>query len=172
MNTTLTNTTEEAFIHVILIGTTLFVHCYSICLLYAMYDYEDEKPDSEKELVDIHLKDCIQSQLYFLYYHGFIQFISLVTPPLTFDLVYQLSHLNVFFIHFSAASCFVYLYVLYEHTFHFDAVKNIPTSRMRWICFVLKLLLTIIAVFVSIVIPLEIQPVGFQMLTKGKTYDG
>ena len=109
--------------------------------------------------------------MHFLYYHGFIQFISLVTPPLTFDLVYQLSNLSVFFIHYSSASFFVYLYVLYEHTFHFDAAKNIPTSRMRWICFVLKFLLTIISVFVSIAIPLETQPVAFLMLTKVKKYD-
>ena len=132
---------------------------------------QDEKPYYEMNPIDIQIKDFLSSWIYFLYYNGFLQFIALFTPPITFGIVYPISQLNVFLIHFAASSYFVFLYLQYRYIFNFDEMKFISKSRLRWNCFACKLLLTCFSICVSIGYPLEKQPVIFQMLTKGKTYD-
>ena len=171
MNETLWNSTEDGIGSIILGGVTFFVHFYAILISSAIYDYQDEKPYYEINPIDIHVKDFLSSWICFLYYNGFLQFIALFTPSITFGIVYPISQLNVFLIHFAASSYFIFLYLQYKYIFNYDEMKVISKSRLRWNCFALKLLLTCFFICVSIGYPLEKQPVIFQMLTKGKPYD-
>ena len=170
MNVTLWNTTEETVSSFFLGGATVFVHCYAIFLCSAIYDYQDEKPHEEKGPDDIQLKDLMTAQSYFLYYTGFFIFISLFTPPVTFFLVYPISYFSVFLIHFSSVSFLVYLCNDYIYIFHFDYVKNISVSTMRMRSNIGKVVLTIGAMSLSIIVPVQDQPIIFQMLTKGEEY--
>ena len=86
MNITLWNSTEEAVGHFLLGGATIFVHSTAIYFCKAISDYQDEKPNEERRLLDIHFKDLMTSQMSFLYYTGFFQFISLFTPAVEFDI--------------------------------------------------------------------------------------
>ena len=52
MNETIWSTNSEAFVHFFLGGITIFLYSYAIFLCYAIYDYQDEKPDDEKCLFD------------------------------------------------------------------------------------------------------------------------
>ena len=67
MNSTLWNTTEEAGVHFILGAVTIFVHSYAIFLCYAVYDYQDEKPNDEKSPIDVLMKDLKNSEFCLLY---------------------------------------------------------------------------------------------------------
>ena len=170
MNVTIWNTTEETVSSFFLGGATAFVHCYAIFLCSAIYDYQDEKPCEEKGPDDIQLKDLMTAQSYFLYYTGFFMFISLFTPAVTFELVYPICYLSVFLIHLSSVSFLVYLCNVYIYIFHFDNVKNISVSTMRKRSIIGIVILTIGAMSLSIVVPLQDQPFMFQMLTKGEEY--
>ena len=110
------------------------------------------------------------AQSYFLYYTGFFMFISLFTPSVTFELVYPICYLSVFLIHLSSVSFLVYLCNVYIYIFHFDNVKNISVSTMRMRSIIGIVVLTIGAMSLSIVVPLQDQPFMFQMLTKGEEY--
>ena len=110
------------------------------------------------------------AQSYFLYYTGFFMFISLFTPAVTFELVYPICYLSVFLIHLSSVSFLVYLCNVYIYIFHFDNVKNISVSTMRMRSIIGIVVLTIGAMSLSIVVPLQDQPFMFQMLTKGEEY--
>ena len=48
MNETLWTTPEEAIVHFLLGGTTIFVYVYAMFLSSAIHDYQDEKPAEEK----------------------------------------------------------------------------------------------------------------------------
>ena len=170
MNVTLWNTTEEAVSSFFLGGATVFVHFYAIFLCSAIYDYQDEKPNEEKGPDDIHLKDLMTAQSYYLYFSGFFIFISLFTPPVTFVIVYPISYLSVFLVHFHSVSFLAYLCNIYIYIFHYDNVINIPVSTMRMRSIVGKIVLTIGALSLSIAVPVQDQPITFAMLTKGEEY--
>ena len=76
MNSTLWNTTEEAAMHFILGAVTIFVHAYAIFLCYAVYDYQDEKPNDEKSPIDVLMKDLKNLKFWvidFVLLCGFLQ---------------------------------------------------------------------------------------------------
>ena len=66
MNLTVWNGTEEMVGSFILAALTLFVHGYAIFLSYAIYDYQDEKPEHEKSPTDVLIKgDAKKSHKHF-----------------------------------------------------------------------------------------------------------
>ena len=171
MNSTLWNTTEEAAVHFILGAVTIFVHAYAIFLCYAVYDYQDEKPKDEKSPIDVLIKDLKNSEFWFLFTTFLVQFISLFTPPITSTIVYLISHICVFLIHFYLISWLVLLYIQYVYVFQHDQFANVNVSSMRWKSLVWKFLLTILSMSLSIAVPFEKTPLLFQMLSKGNHYD-
>ena len=66
MNTTFFNSTEEVVGRLFLGGTTLTVCAYAIFLCNAIYDYQDEKPVEEKNLIDFLIKDLMHSEFWLL----------------------------------------------------------------------------------------------------------
>ena len=174
MNSTLWNSYEEAAIHFIIGIVAIFVNSYAIFLCYAVYDYQDEKPEEEKCLLDYEVKDWMNSQCFLLYYTGFVQFISLftfTTPIALNNFVYLVCYLGVFLFHFQCVSVFVYLYCQYVHTFQPDDIKDVEGSSYRWKSLLWKFFLTCFTLLLSILFPLEDQPILFQVMTKGAKYD-
>ena len=93
-------------------GFVFAIYFYAIFLTNAILDYQDEKPNYEKEAIDIQIKDLMKTNLVLLYFMGFIQFISVFCPPLTFEIVYLISYLFSIFLDFCAASNLVFLYIM------------------------------------------------------------
>ena len=170
MNETIWNTTSEVYIHFFLGGITIFVYSYAIFLCYAIYDYQDEKPNDEKCPLDHLIKDWVNSQFCYLYYVGLVQFISLFTPSINLSIVYIISHIGVFLLHWHVVLIFVYVYLQYIFTFQPQDTGNVLISTMRKKCFLWKLLLVFISLLMSIIFPLEEQPIPFQLLSKGLEY--
>ena len=168
MYSTLWNSTEEALGHFAIGGLIVLTYLYSIYLSYAMHDYQTEKPIDEKSTIDSQFKDVKSTTICLLYYFGFIQFISVFLPSVTFQVVYVISHLSVFLSNFYIVSWLVYLYIQYLYIFYPDHI-NISTLRLK--SFLWKLFLTIISMVLSTICPLENQPIMFQFLAKGKQYD-
>ena len=52
MNETLWTTPEETVAHFLMGGITIFVYMYAIFLCSAIHDYQDEKPEEEKCILD------------------------------------------------------------------------------------------------------------------------
>ena len=52
MNETIWINYSEVIGHLFLGGTTIFVYSYAMFLCCAVYDYQDEKPEEEKCLLD------------------------------------------------------------------------------------------------------------------------
>ena len=171
MNSTLWNSTEEALGHFALGGLICLTYFYSIYLSYAIHDYQNEKPIDEKTPIDIQFKDVNSTTICLLHYFGFIQFISVFLPPVTFGIVYLISHLSVFLSNFYIVSWLVYLYIQNLYIFYPDNIRDIPVSTIRLRSFKWKLLLTIISMVISTICPLENQPIIFQFLAKEKQYD-
>ena len=136
-----------------------------------MHDYTDEKPVNEISPIDTEFKDMNTTTSCLLYFVGFIQFISVFIPPVSFEIVYLITHISLFLASFYIVSWLVYLYILNLYVFYPDTVKDIPISTMRLKSFLWKLLLTVIYMAISIICPIEDQPLAFQFLTKGKQYD-
>ena len=65
MNETLWNSAEEAVGQFALAGVVIFLHGYAIFLCSAIYEYEDEKPNSEKGPIDVHIQDFNKSSFLF-----------------------------------------------------------------------------------------------------------
>ena len=170
MNETIWNTTSEVFTHFFLGGITIFVYSYAIFLCYAIYDYQDEKPNDEKCPLDHLIKDWMNSQFFYLYYVGLVQFISLFTPSVNLSIVYIISYIGVFLLHWHVVSIFVYMYLQYIFTFQPQDTGNVLISTMRKKCFLWKLLLVFVSLLLSIIFPLEEQPIPFQLLSKGLEY--
>ena len=172
MNNTIWITNSEVIGHLFLGGITIFVYSYAIFLCCAVYDYQDEKPEEEKCLLDYDIKDWMNSQFVLMYYTGLVQFISLFTPPITlWNFVYPVCYLGVFLFHFQCTSIFVYLYNQYVHTFQPDDIIDVEPSIYRWKNLIWKFFLTCILLSLSILCPLEDQPMLFLVLTKGVKYD-
>ena len=170
MNETIWSSTSEAFVHFFLGGLTVFLYTYAIFLCYAIYDYQDEKPDDEKCPLDHQIKDWMNSQFCYLLYVGLVQFISLFTPPILLNISYFITYVGVFLLHFQVSTIFVYLYLLYVYTFQpKDSVNVQNLNRNK--CLVWKFLLTLVILLLSILFPLEEQPIPFQLLSKGQKYD-
>jgi len=136
-----------------------------------MHDYTDEKPANEKSPIDTEFKDMNSTTTCLLYFVGFIQFISVFIPPVSFEIVYLITHISLFLANFYIVSWLVYLYILNLYVFYPDTVKDIPISTIRLKSFLWKVLLTVIYMVISIICPIEDQPLAFQFLTKGKQYD-
>ena len=92
MNSTLWNSYEEAAVHFIIGIVAIFVNSYAIFLCYAVYDYQDEKPDDERSPIDVLVKDSKNAECLVLYTTFLVHFISLLTPPIHFPIVYLVSH--------------------------------------------------------------------------------
>ena len=171
MNSTLWDSTEEAFRHFFLGGVIFLTYFYAIHLNYAMHDYQNEKPSEEKGPIDIEFKDMTTITNCLLYVIGFIQFISVFIPPVTFDIVYLVTYMSLFLSNFYIVSWLVYLYILNLYVFYPDTVKDISLSTIRLKSFLWKIFLTIMYTVISAICPFEEQPLVFQFLTKGKQYD-
>ena len=172
MNGTLWSSTEEAIAHFFLGGTSVGIYSYAIFLCYGIYDYQNEKPPAEKSPLDILMKDLMNAQFYLLYSLGLIQFISLFSPPLpSFDIIYWISHSCIFISNFWAVSCILLLYIQHVYVFQPDDFKNLQVYSMRRKSLLWKVLLTLISVSLSILVPIETQPIFFRLLTKGADYN-
>ena len=168
MNRTLWSSTEEAIGHFFLGGILVGLYSYAIFLCYAVYDYQDEKPPAEKSPLDILMKDLMNAQFYLLYYIGLIQFISLFSPPITSsDIMYWISHSCIFISNFHAVSYLSLLYIQHVYVFQPDDFKSVQVSSMKCKSLLWKIVLTIIAILLSISVPIETPPILFQLLTKG-----
>ena len=171
MNETLWNTFSEAFVHFFLGGITISIYTYAIFLCYAIYDYQDEKPDDEKCPLDHQIKQWMNSQFCYLFYVGLVQFISLFSPPILLNVSYFISYIGIFILHFHVSTIFVYMYLQYVYTFQPQDFVNVQNSTLRKKCLIWKFLLTLIILLLSILFPLEKQPIPFQLLSKGQMYD-
>ena len=136
-----------------------------------MTTYTNDKPVKEISQIDTEFKDMTTTTNCLLYVIGFIQFISVFIPPVTFEIVYLLTHLSLFLANFYLVSWLVYFYILNLYVFYPDTVKDIPLSKIRLKSFLWKILLTIIYMVIIAICPLEDHPLVFQFLTKGKKYD-
>ena len=121
MNETFLNSTEEVVGCLFLGGTKFSVCAYAIFLSYAIYDYQDEKPDEEKSPIDVLVKDLLQSQFWMLYSICLIGLISLFTPPITGSMAYLVSSLvSVFLVNFQLISLLILLYIQHLYVFYPD----------------------------------------------------
>ena len=136
-----------------------------------MTTYTNDKPVEEISQIDTEFKDMTTTTNCLLYVIGFIQFISVFIPPVTFEIVYLITHLSLFLANFYLVSWLVYFYILNLYVFYPDTVKDIPISTIRLKSFLWKVLLTVIYMVISVICPIEDQPLVFQFLTKGKQYD-
>ena len=125
MNATFLNSTEEVLGCLFLGGTILLVCGYSIFLCYAIYDYQDEKPNEEKSPIDLLVKDLMHSEFWLLYLVCLIEIISLFTPPITSNVAYFISHISVLMSNFHQISLLVLLYVQHIYIFHPDNCENV-----------------------------------------------
>lgn len=171
MNSTIWNSYEEAVLHFSIGIVTIFINSYAIFLCYAVYDYQGEKPNDEKSPIDILIKDSKSAEFWVLYTTCFVQFISLFTPPITFPIVYLISHIILFLTNFYLVSFFVLLYINYVYVFQHEQFLKINVSSMRWKSLAWKFLLTFLSLFLSAAVPFERIPPHFQMLQKDHQYD-
>ena len=120
-----------------------------------MHDYTDEKPANEISPIDTEFKDMNTTTTCLLYFVGFIQFISVFIPPVSFEIVYPITHISLFLTSFYIVSWLVYLYILNLYVFYPDTVKDIPISTVRLKRFLWKVLLTVIYMVISIICPIK-----------------
>ena len=155
-------------------GLVFSIYSYAIFLANAIHDYQDEKPNHEKGAIDTQSKDLINTTLTFLYFLGFIQFISIFCPPLTYDIVYPISYLFVILINFCVVSYIVFLYIQLQYVFYLDSIKDIPVPSIRMKTFAWKFFLTILSLIVNLQFPYDepFEATTFHLLTKGRAYKG
>ena len=170
MNSMVWNSQEEVVWSFILAPVTVLIHGYAIYLCYAIYDYQDEKPNEEKSPIDILIKDLKHVEFWFLYLSLLTKFISLFTPPINSTLVYCVSHVILFLLSFYSVSWLVTLYIQYVYIFQHDQFVNVNKSSMRQKSFCWKIFLTIISLLLDIALPSGATPVTYQMLSKGMPY--
>ena len=171
MNLTLWNSFEEAAVHFSIGIVTIFVNSYAIFLCYAVYDYQDEKPDDEKSPIDVLIKDSKNAEFWVLYTTFLVQFISLFTPQIPFPIVYPVSHMILFLTNFYQVSWLVSLHINYVYVFQHEQFLKVNISSMRWKSLAWKFLLTFLSLFLSAAVPFERIPPHFQMLKKDHQYD-
>ena len=172
MNETFLNSTEEVVGCLFLGGTTFSVCAYAIFLCYAIFDYQDEKPDEEKSPIDVLVKDLLQSQFWLLYSICLIGLISLFTPPITSSMAYLVSYLvSVFLVNFQQISLLILLYIQHLYVFYPDESANVDVSIMRRKSLIWKFILTFFSLFLGYLVPSSEVPLTYQMLAKGANYD-
>ena len=172
MNITNWNDTEEVVVHIFLVAISFPMHLYVLFLTSAIFDFQDEKPKDQKTPFDVLIKDLIRTLFWLAYTLGLIQFISFFTPPLNNDIVYWFSYFMVFINHFTLASILVTVYIRNVFTFQPDDIEGIKVTTLRHKCMVSKLILTFVSMVLSILVPIETDPIIFQWLDKDRTtYD-
>ena len=171
LNSTLWNFYEEAAVHFMIGIVAIFVNFYAIFLCYAVYDYQDEKPDDEKSPIDVLIKDSKNAEFWVLYATFLVQFTSLFTPPIHFQIVYLISHVILFLTNFYQVSWLVSLHINYVYVFQHEQFLKVNISSMRWKSLAWKFILTLLSLSLSTVIPFEKIPPHFQMLHKDHQYD-
>ena len=169
MNITIWDTSEETVVYSILGAISFLIHLYILFLMSAIYDFQDEKPEEEKCHFDVLIKDLMSNIFWAAYTFGHIQFISLFTPSLNNGLVYCLSYLGVLIFHFMVASLLVIVYVHNVFVFQPDDIEGIMATTFRRKTRVSKFIVTFCLVFLSIIMPVQNEPLIFQWLNKGKT---
>ena len=118
MNETFLNSIEEVVGCLFLGRTTFSVCAYTIFLCYAIYDYQNEKPNEEKSPIDLLVKDLMHSLFCLLFKICLIGIISLFTLQshlmaliwfLTFLFFCQISnkHLCLFYFIFNTFMYFI-----------------------------------------------------------------
>ena len=153
-------------------GGTIFSVCaYAIFLNFAVYDYQDEKPVNEKSPIDGLVKDFMRSGFWLIIHICLIEIISLFTPPITSDSAYLASYISVFLIDFHLMSLLILLYIQHIYIFYFDLVANVDISIMRQKSIIWKFILTFLSLFIDVLVPSLDNPLAFQMLAKGASYD-
>ena len=172
MNITNWNDTEEVVVHIFLVAISFPIHLYVLFLTSAIFDFQDEKPNEEKSPFDVLIKDLMRTLFWVAYFIGHIQFISFFTPPLNNGFVYLLSYFGVFIVHFTMATVLVTVYIQNVFTFQPDDIEGIDVTTFRHKIMVSKLILTFVAMVLSILVPIETKPLVFQWLDKDRTsYD-
>ena len=169
MNITNGNNTEEVVVYTIFGALSFSMHLYGLFLTSAIFDFQDEKPNEEKSLFDILIKDLMRTLFWVAYFIGHIQFISFFTHPLNNGFVYLLSYCGVFIIHFTMATILVTVYIQNVFTFQPDDIESIDVTTLRHKSMVSKLILTFVSMFLSILMPIETEPLIFQLLDKDRT---
>ena len=171
MNATFLNSTEEVIGRLCLGGTTFFVCAYSIFLCYAIYDYQEEKPNEEKSPIDLLVKDLMHAQFWFLYHTCLIEMISLFSPPITSNVTYMITYIFIFLLNFHLISLLVQLYIQHVSVFYPDDFVNVDVSVMRQKSILWKFILTFFSLFLNCLFPSSEVPTIFQMITKGRNYE-
>ena len=171
MNETFLNSTEEVVGCLFLCGATISVCAYAMFLCYAIYDYQDEKPAKEKNPVDLLVKDFMHSEFWLVYHNCLIEIISLFAPPITSNIVYLISYINVFLIDFHQISLLILIYIKHIYVFYPDECVNVDVSIMRQKSIVWKFILTLCSIFLSFLVPSSHVPQAYQMLAKGADYE-
>ena len=171
MNETFLNSTEEVVGSLFLGGTTLSVCAYAIFLCYAIYDYQNEKPNEEKSPIDLLVKDLMHSQFWLLLNICLIEIISLFTPPITCNGTYLVSYISVFLLNFQQISVLILLYIQHIYVFYPDECANVDASIMRRKTIMWKFILTCFSIFLDCLVPSPEAPGAYQVLTKGANYD-
>ena len=172
MNITNWNDTEEVVAYIFLGVISFPIHLYVLFLTSAIFDFQDEKPKDQKTPFDVLIKDLVRTLFWVAYILGLIQVISFFTPPLNNDIVYWFSYLMIFINHFTLASILVTVYIQNVFTFQPDDIEGIEVTTLRHKCMVSKLILTFVSMVLSILVPIEKDPIVFQWLDKDRTtYD-
>ena len=171
MNATFLNSTEEVVERFCLGGTAFFVCTYSIFLCFAIYDYQEEKPNEEKGPIDLIVKDLMHSQFWYLLCLCLIEIITLFSPPITSYVSYLITYVFIFLITFHQISVLVQLYIQHIYVFHPDEFVNIDAATMRRRSIVWKFILTFFSISLNCLFPSSEVPAVFQMLTKGGNYE-
>ena len=171
MNVTFLNSTKDVFGCLFLCGATVFVSAYAMFLCYAIYDYQHEKPACEKSPIDMLMKDFLHIEFWTVYHISLIDIISLFTPPITSNVVYLISYINVFLINFHQISLLILFYIQHLYVFYPDECLNVDVSVMRQKTIIWKFILTLLSLFLSFLVPSPDVPWAYQILTEGATYD-
>ena len=171
MNATFLNSMEEVIGCFCLAGTTFFVCAYSIFLSYAIYDYQEEKPDEEKSPIDLLVKDLMHSQFWYLLCLCLIEIITLFTLPITSNVCYLITYMFVFLLNFHQISVLVQLYIQHVYVFYPDEFVNVDASIMRRKSIIWKFILIFFSISLNCIFPSSEVPPTFQMLTKGGNYE-
>ena len=171
MNVTFLNSTEEVVVRLLLGGTTFSICAYAIFLCYAIYDYQEEKPNAEKSSLDFLVKDLMNSLFWLLYHMCLVEIIASFSTPITSNVAYLISHISVFLLNFHQMSLLILLYIQHIYVFYNDEFANVEVSIMRQKSIVWKFILTLFCLFLNYLFPSAEAPVTYQLLTKGVNYD-
>ena len=122
----------EDFIWSFLVGIIfLILYGYAINLCSAIWDYQNDKPEDEKEEMDVLVKDLMIVQYWALYFHGYIQFIASITPPFHPISATLISWISYIMSTFLIASYAISAYYDFCYTFHADIMAEMGVKIVR-----------------------------------------